>query len=107
MARVLNPVDPDREREILYRVIQVASSSLEAGTILHSFVELVSEAVGCEICFVYLWDTDDQVLVLRAASPGHAGSVGHVRLRLGEGIAGWAAEHREPVLLRREPTSDP
>ncbi|MEX2556449.1 MAG: GAF domain-containing sensor histidine kinase [Actinomycetota bacterium] len=107
MPRVLNPVDTDREREILYRVIQVASSSLEAEDILSSFVELVSQAVGCEICFVYLWDAEDHALVLRAAPADHARSVGRVRLRLGEGIAGWAAEHREPVLLRRDPMADP
>lgn len=98
---------PDREREILYRVIEIASSSLHTETVLASVVDLVSEAVACDTCFVYLLDRDGRTLVLRAASPAYERSVGRVRLALGEGVAGWAAENRESVLLHRNAMADP
>lgn len=84
----------NRERDILYRVIQIASSALRTDTILRSVVEVVSEALDCDTCFVYLWEPDDEVLVLRAAPPSHAAAVGVVKLGLGQSVDGWSAQHR-------------
>lgn len=98
----------DRETDLLYRMIEIASSpSLDTETVLRGVGDLVSRAVGCETCFLYLWDSGRKRLVLRAAPPPFEHLTGRVELRLGEGIAGWAAEHREAVLLRRDAIADP
>lgn len=96
-----------REREILYRVIEIASSSLRTDAVLREVVQLVTEAVTADACFVYLWDRDLDALVLRASSPAYEHCIGRVRLRAGEGIAGWSTQHRESVLLRRDAKTDP
>lgn len=102
------PPAPDgREREILYRVIQIASSSLQTDAILSEIVDLVSEALRADACHVYLWDPEGEVLTLRAGGPAGDGDAHPVRLRLGEGVVGWAAEHRESVLLRQDAAADP
>jgi len=97
----------NREREILYRVIEIASSSLRTDTVLREAVDLVTEAVGADACLLYLWDPDLEALILRASSPTYERCIGRVRLGRGEGVAGWAAEHRESVLLRSEAMADP
>lgn len=96
-----------RERDILYRVIQIASSSLRTDGVLREVVQLVTEAVAADACLVYLWDRDLDALVLRACSPAYEDCIDRVRLRAGEGVAGWATEHRESVLLRRNARADP
>ncbi|MGH2829074.1 MAG: GAF domain-containing sensor histidine kinase [Vicinamibacterales bacterium] len=101
------PTSDHRERDILYRMIQIASSSLRTETILQSVVDVVSEALGCQMCFVYLWDPDEEMLVLRAAPPTHSESIGAVKLELGEGVVGRAAAHRESALLLHDQDADP
>ncbi len=105
--RPVQTVEQDREMEILYRVIQAVSSSLDTDEILAALVRLVSEATGSKTCFVYLWDAERNILVLRAAPQTYALCVGRLELRPGEGVVGWAVEHRESVLLQHDPMQDP
>lgn len=99
--------DAAEEREILHRVIQIASSTLRTDTVLREVVELVSEALRADACLVYLWEPEIDALVLRAASPACETAVGRIRLKLGEGVVGWSAAERQPVLLARDAREDP
>ncbi|MEZ5101689.1 MAG: GAF domain-containing protein [Thermoleophilia bacterium] len=74
---------------------------------LGAVVRLLSEASAVHACFVYLVEDDGERLVLRAASEPYAHLVGRIALERGEGIAWWAAERREPVLIRDEALADP
>ena len=56
-------------------------------------------------CFVYL--VEDDRLVLAAASEPYAELVGEIALEQGEGLAWWAAEHKEPAWIREELLEDP
>ena len=46
-------------------------------------------------------------LVLQAASEPYAHLVGEIALERGEGLAWWAAEHKEPAWIRDELLDDP
>lgn len=46
-------------------------------------------------------------LVLRASRNPHADVVDHLAMRLGHGITGWVAEHREPVSIPEQVLRDP
>ena len=71
-------------------------------------VNLVLRATGASGSFVFLWDPDVDRLVMRVATDGNqAAHLGHVRLRLGEGITGWAALMRQPVVVQDDITTDP
>ena len=52
------------------------------------------------------WSKDDR-LVLAAASDPYADLVGEIALDQGEGLAWWAAEHKEPAWIRDELLADP
>jgi putative methionine-R-sulfoxide reductase with GAF domain len=74
--------------------------------VLAAIVRLLSEASAVHACFVYLVEDGGHRLVLRAASNPYSHLVGEIELERGEGIAWWAAEHKEPAFTQ-ELLSDP
>jgi GAF domain-containing protein len=65
-----------------------------------------AEALATDVCSLYLIDPDDGRLVLAATNGISQKGVGRVRLALGEGVTGWAAEDHRPAIvpdMRAEP----
>jgi uroporphyrinogen-III synthase len=73
--------------------------------VLGRVVDFVSSVVSCDSCFVYVLDGED--LVLRASKTPHPDVVDRLMLRIGQGITGWVAEHRQPVAVSRHAFEDP
>jgi hypothetical protein len=72
------------------RLVAKATSLREA---LDSIAGQVTEYLHADSCLLYLISGDELVLcAARGASP--AAAVGHVRLRLSEGLTGWVARER-------------
>lgn len=92
---------------MLMRIIEVVSSGTDLEHVLNATIGLVLEAIGADACFVHLLKEGEDRLVLRAASEPYVNAVGHVTLQLGEGVAGWVAEHRESVVIVNDKWSDP
>lgn len=67
---------------------------------LRAVVRLLSEASAVHACFVYLVEDEGERLVLGAASEPYADLIGRIALERGEGIAWWAAEHKEPAFTQ-------
>lgn len=62
--------------------------------------ELVAHTAGADACFVHVLDNNSGELVLAGATPGTFDELaGTIRLRLGEGVAGWVAEQGLPALI--------
>ncbi len=87
------------ELEILSEVSNVANSTLDFDVKLNRIVRVIAEKLGRDVCYVVLRDKDQDSLVLKAAVGLNPESVDRVMLRMGEGVTGWAAEHKEPVAL--------
>lgn len=81
-----------------YRVGKLITSSMELSTRLERVVEQAMELLGAERGSLMLMDEDEGDLVVRA-SRGLDSSRAY-RVRVGEGIAGWVAEHGEPLVLQ-------
>ena len=90
----------------LYRIINTVSSTLDLDRVLRAIVDLVSDAVDGHACFVYFVEPDGS-LVLRAVSDPYTALVGRLRFEPGEGLAGWVAQHDEPVFLADGALTDP
>jgi uroporphyrinogen-III synthase len=73
--------------------------------VLQSIVEFCAMVVQCDSCFLYVLEGDE--LVLRASRNPHPEEIGFLKLRLGEGITGWVAKHRQPVAVARNAFHDP
>src|SRR5436190_5182682 len=108
MSAMHTPDAPARSADTrhLYRIINTVSSTLDLDRVLRAIVDLVSDAVDCHACFVYVVEPDAS-LVLRAVSDPYTALVGRLRFEPGEGLAGWVAEHDEPVFLAEGALTDP
>lgn len=67
---------------------------------LAAVVRLLSDASAVHACFVYLVKDGGERLVLEAASDPYSHLVREIVLERGEGIAWWAAEHKEPAFTQ-------
>ena len=73
---------------------------------LGEVVGLTVQASDCDACLVYLIDHSSDEIVLRASQVPHAADLGTLRLKIGEGITGWVAEHKSVVALPSNAASD-
>jgi uroporphyrinogen-III synthase len=67
-------------------------------------VEFVSSVVLCDSCFIYVLEKGE--LILRASKNPHAEVVDRLKLRIGQGITGWVAENKRPVVLSNNAFQD-
>ncbi len=90
-------------------LLHAIGSSMAAADPLHEVldkvVEFISSLIPCDSCFIYVLEGEQ--VVLRASKNPHPGVVDRLRLRVGQGITGWVAEHREPVAVARNAAADP
>jgi len=73
--------------------------------VLAEVVEFTTSVVKCDSCFVYVLENDE--LVLRASKNPHPEAVDRLKLKMGQGITGWVAEHGQPVTVSRDASHDP
>jgi GAF domain-containing protein len=125
----------ERMRRALTEVILTVGSNLGLEALLERVCSIIDEAYESISSLVYLWDPEIERLVVWVArfpswwpetamfnelgreGPGPVarfirGRVNYpllyqIQLRLGEGLTGWVAQHREPVLIGRELCKDP
>lgn len=82
---------------VLADVAEVVSKSHDLEETLRNVTDRVAARLGADVCSIYLTTPDLAHLDLRATVGLDTRSVGHVRLRFGEGLVGLAAEQRETV----------
>jgi signal transduction protein with GAF and PtsI domain len=101
-----SPVQIDDSRvEVLHHSVSRIAAADGFHQALDRVLDFAVEVVKCDSCFIYVLEGDD--LVLRASKNPHHELVDRLKLRLGQGITGWVAEHREPVAVFCEAYKDP
>jgi signal transduction protein with GAF and PtsI domain len=73
--------------------------------VLTRVVEFATVLVKCDSCLIYVLEGEE--LVLRASKNPHPDAVDRLKLRVGQGITGWVAEHKEPVAVAEKAALDP
>jgi phosphotransferase system enzyme I (PtsP) len=71
--------------------------SVSIETLLDKAVEMVAARTKSAVCSIYLYDPAEQMLVLQATKGLNPQSVGNVRLKIGEGLAGLALQQMQPI----------
>jgi two-component system, sensor histidine kinase PdtaS len=84
----------------LHRVISAANSSLKLTDMLKEIVQSVVAVTHADVCSIFLYEPEWDQLVLTATSGLNQSEVGKTRLRMGEGLTGWAALVGKPVPAR-------
>ena len=98
------PVD-DSPVEALHETVSRIAAADGFHQALDRVLDFAVELVRCDSCFIYVLADDE--LVLRASKNPHQELLDRLKLRVGQGITGWVAEHREPVAIFREAFKDP
>ena len=91
---------------ILHHISGIVSSDLTLERMLQELIQLILDATRCDACLIYLVEHASGEIVLRASQLPHAAEIGQIRLRMGEGITGWVAEHRSVVALAANASRD-
>jgi signal transduction histidine kinase len=91
----------------LRRVSRIVNSELSLDEMLGQIVGLTAQITSCDACLIYLLEPETGDLILRASQLPHQRTIGNFRLKAGEGISGWVAEHRTLVALSAAAISDP
>jgi GAF domain-containing protein len=95
------------ELKIVSDLSTLFSSTLELKQTLQETISLVSRITNADACFLYLSDSVTGELVLSASKTPHPQEIGQLRLKPGEGITGWVAQHQKPVAIGQDAQKDP
>jgi len=95
----------DSRVDVLHHTVSRIAAADGFHQALDRVLDFAVEVVKCDSCFIYVLEGPD--LVLRASKNPHHELVDNLKLRLGQGITGWVAEHREPVAVFSEAYKDP
>jgi two-component system, response regulator PdtaR len=91
---------------LLHRISSIVSSELSLDEMLGEIVGLTLQVTACDACLVYLMERETNEMVLRASQVPHQTDLGNIRMKMGEGVTGWVAEHRSVVALPRNAAAD-
>ena len=92
--------------ELLHQISNIVSSNSSLEKVLQELISLAVEVTGCDACLVYLVDHASNEIVLRASQLPHTAEIGHIRMKMGEGITGWVAQHKSVVALSSNASAD-
>ncbi len=96
-----------REVEVLHRISESISSTLDLESVLRHIVEVVVEVTRADACLLYLLSDSREELILRASKNPHPRLIGRITIGLGEGITGWVARERTRVIIPSNASDDP
>jgi putative methionine-R-sulfoxide reductase with GAF domain len=83
----------------LTNITHIISVETDLQSIFDRITKMCVETFSCYRASLMLFEEETKELVVRSVS-GHSDvEILNLRQRLGEGIAGYAAQHREPILL--------
>lgn len=87
------------ELRTLNEIVQAINSTLKPREILQTIMEKTAYLIKAEGWSVLLLDCDKKELVFEAAA-GEAGlKLIGLRLKIGQGVAGWVAQHRKSLIV--------
>ncbi|MDQ7819275.1 MAG: GAF domain-containing protein [Armatimonadota bacterium] len=97
---------PSSEIAALRAISRAIGSALDLDSTLHLITRTTAEVMGVDSCSIYLLDPAGEYLVLKATTGLAPDAVGRARLRVGEGLTGWAVREGRPV-ASSDAASDP
>ena len=88
-----------QELSIFHEVAKALTSSLNLDSILQTIMEKVAEYFRPDTWSLLMVDEAADELYFAIAVGDAADALRTVRLKMGEGIAGWVAKHGEPLIV--------
>jgi len=98
------PVEPTQAVDFLHEIGGRLAAAEPFEAVLERVVDFLLDEIGPDSVFIYVLDGDE--LVLNASKNPHPEALKRLKIRVGQGITGWVAEHRKPVAIARNATQD-
>lgn len=93
-------VEPDAsEVSVFHELGKALTSSLQLDQVLRTIMEKINEVLHPDTWSLLLMDTEKQELYFEIATGEGAEALKDVRIKLGQGIAGWVAQTGEVVVV--------
>ncbi|HEX4037058.1 MAG TPA: ANTAR domain-containing protein [Acidobacteriaceae bacterium] len=105
MEEVTRSQDETSDIDLLHEIGSRMAANDPLHEVLDRVIEMVTAAVRCDSCFIYVLEKDK--LVLRGSKNPHEDVVDRMVIDLGQGVTGWVAEHRQTVALAAKAWADP
>ena len=84
--------------QVLANIGREMTSTLEVEAALQNTMHYTQQFLQCEACVLFMLDEDGDNLILKASGGRHV-RIRDVAIRLEEGIAGWVARNKRPLIV--------
>ena len=88
------------ELNTIREIFHAITANADLRSILDNIVRTTARALGADSVSIYLLDTSNQTLILQSTTGLYLQAVGHAQLKMGQGLTGWSAQHRQTVAVR-------
>ena len=97
---------PTNQLTLLHRISSIVASEVSLDEMLGEIIGFTVQVTQCDAALVYLLEKETGEIVLRASQVPHAADLGNLRMKMGEGVTGWVAEHKSIVALAQNASAD-
>jgi signal transduction histidine kinase len=97
---------PEEDLLRILEATRMITSTLRLSELLETVMRLASDVVKAEVSSLLLMDPATDELYFDIALGEKGGALQQIRLKKGEGIAGWVAQHQKPAVVN-DVASDP
>ncbi len=84
---------------VFHQVARSLTSSFDLDTILRTIIEHMERFIEAELWTLLMLDEERQELYYAIAAGGEEASLRDLRVKVGEGVAGWVVQHGETLLV--------
>jgi uroporphyrinogen-III synthase len=93
-----------QQLRLFQKISRLMVKDLGLKDVLAAINKLIVDYMHCDSCLLYLLDKDE--LILCSSNNPSPNTLGHLRLRLSEGLTGWVARERRLVAISKEAYAD-
>ena len=83
----------------LAKLSAILNSNLDPKKVRTSAMEAITRLLNCEVGSLLMVDEEKQELYFEVALGEKGAAVKEIRLKMGQGIGGWVAQNKKPVLI--------
>lgn len=83
----------------IFELSKALTSETDVDNLLKTLSDAAKDICSSEFCSILLLDSSTNELYFKTAMGGEAGRIKTMRISVGSGIAGWVAQHGEPLIV--------
>ena len=88
---------------VFHQLTRSLTSSFDLDTILRTILEQMERTIEAELWTLLMLDEATQELYYAIAAGGEQDKLRDMRVKMGQGVAGWVAEHGETLIVPESP----